>query len=425
MNKFNNIADLLYFVENQRRIDPKVNLDKMKGFCKVLGNPEKSFKAIHITGTNGKGSVVSYLKSILMEHNLNVATFTSPYIVKFNERICYNDSPISDDDLLEIGNLIIDKYPTFESLNLGTPSFFEFVTLMGFVYFSKIKIDVALIEVGIGGTLDSTNVIDSIASVITNVNYDHMNVLGDTLEEILDNKLGILKENTKLIVGLKDDKLIKKASEKARELKSEFYSPLLEAFEIKKCDILSSQFSLEGFGELEIYLPGFHQIENALVALKTFIVTKQQLGINDLNLDLIKQGFSKTKWPGRLEVVSNNPLVILDGGHNIDGVTRVCEFVKSLNYPKKRCIFACSDNKEKEKMIKQISNVFDEIIITSFTYKRHSSASELYDYLDHPNKLLMENIDEIIKYVYNEPYEFNLFLGSLYFVSELRPKLKA
>ena len=124
MNKFETVTELLNFVENQRRIDPKINLDKMKGFCQVLGNPEKTFKSIHVTGTNGKGSVVSYLKSIFMEHGLNVATFTSPYIVKFNERICYNDQPISDDDLLEIGNLIISKYDQFNDLNLGTPSFF-------------------------------------------------------------------------------------------------------------------------------------------------------------------------------------------------------------------------------------------------------------------------------------------------------------
>ncbi len=425
MNKFDKISDLISFIENQRRIDPKTNLDKMFGFCKVLGNPQNTFKSIHITGTNGKGSVVSYLRSIFMENGLNVATFTSPYIVKFNERIAYNNVPISDDDLLEIGNLIISKYPTFESLNLGTPSFFEFVTLISFVYFSRIKIDVALIEVGIGGTLDSTNVINSVASVITNVNYDHMNILGNTLEEILSNKLGILKENTKLIVGLKDHNLILKAKEVAENKHAEFYTPLLEAFEIKKCDILSSQFILGDLGEFEISLPGFHQIENALVAIQTFLTTKDIFGINDIQLEILKSGLKNTKWPGRLEIVSNNPLILLDGGHNIDGVTRVCEFVKSLNYSKKRCIFACSDNKEKEKMIKQISSVFDEIIITSFTYKRHSSAQELYDYLEHPNKILMDNIDEIIKFVYDNPYEFNLFLGSLYFVSELRPKLKA
>ena len=161
------------------------------------------------------------------------------------------------------------------------------------------------------------------------------------------------------------------------------------------------------------------------IALKTFLETKDILGIETINIDLIRQGLENAKWPGRLEIVSNNPLIVLDGGHNIDGVSRVCEFVNTLKYPKKRCIFACSDNKEKEKMIKQISSVFDEIIITSFTYKRHSSAQELFDYLEHPNKILMEDIDEIIKYVYKNPFEFNLFLGSLYFVSELRPKLKA
>lgn len=425
MNKFNTVSELIYFIENQRRIDPKINLDKMKGFCKVLGNPEKTFKSIHVTGTNGKGSVVSYLKSIFMEHGLNVATFTSPYITKFNERIAYNNQPISDNDLLEIGNLILSKYNTFNSLNLGTPSFFEFVTLIGFVYFNKLKIDIAIIEVGIGGLLDSTNVIDSICSVITNVNYDHMNILGNTLEEILDNKLGILKPNTSLIVGLKDQHLNEIAENKAKELQSKFYSPLLKAFEIKKCDILSSRFVLEGLGELEICLPGIHQIENAIVSVETFLRTKDLLGIDYLDIDKIRNGLQKTKWPGRLEVVSNEPLIVLDGGHNIDGVTRVCEFVKTLKYDKKRCVFACSDNKEKEKMIKQIAPVFDEIIITSFTYKRHSSAQELFDYLEHPNKILIENIDEIIKYVYANPYDFNLFLGSLYFVSETRPKLKA
>lgn len=425
MNKFQTVSELINFIECQRRIDPKVNLDKMKGFCKILGNPEKTFKSIHVTGTNGKGSVVSYLRSIFMEHGQNVATFTSPYITKFNERIAYNNIPISDADLLEIGNLILSKYDTFKSLDLGTPSFFEFVTLIGFIYFSRKQVDLAIIEVGIGGTLDSTNVIESDVSVITNVNYDHMNILGNTLEEILENKLGILKPNSKLIVGLKDQNLIKLAKKKALDLNSKFYTPLLNAFEIKKCDILSSQFLLEGLGEFEIYLPGIHQIENALVAIQTFLASKDNFGINYLNSQKIKEGLKKTIWPGRLEVVSNNPLIVLDGGHNIDGVTRVCEFVNTLNYSKKRCVFACSDNKEKEKMIKQIAPVFDEIIITSFTYKRHSSAKELFDYLDHPNKILIEDIDEIIKFVYKNPFEFNLFLGSLYFVSETRPKLKA
>ena len=331
MNKFNNISELLNFIENQRRIDPKINLDKMRGFCNVLGNPEKTFKSIHVTGTNGKGSVVSYLQSIFMEHGLNVATFTSPYITKFNERIAYNKQPISDKDLLEIGNYILSKYEIFNSLKLGTPSFFEFVTLIGFIYFSKLKLDIAIIEVGIGGKLDSTNVIDSCAAVITNINYDHMNILGNTLEEILDNKLGILKPNTKLIVGLKDKNLINIAKENANNLSSEFYSPLLKAVEIKKCDILSSRFIVEDLGEFEIFLPGIHQIENCLVAITTFLVTKDLFNINYLDLNKIKLALKNTRWPGRLEVISNDPLIVLDGGHNIDGVTRVCEFIKSLS----------------------------------------------------------------------------------------------
>ena len=173
-------------------------------------------------------------------------------------------------------------------------------------------------------------------------------------------------------------------------------------------------------------MPGIHQIENCIVALTTFKETKyeifESLAIKD---DKAIAAVKSTKWPGRLEIMSKDPLIVIDGGHNIDGVTRVCEFVGQQNYHKKRCIFACSDNKEKEKMIKQISKHFDQIIITSFAYKRHSSAEELFNYLNHPNKILMSDIDEIIKLVKSEPYDLNLFLGSLYFVSEIRPKLKA
>lgn len=426
MNNFTNLTDFLNFVENQKRFEEKKDLSKMQALCKVFDHPEDGFKSIHVTGTNGKGSVVSYLSSIYQAYGLKVATFTSPYITRFNERIAINNEPISDEDILKYGNYILSKYPVLDLMNIAYPSFFEFITLIAFLYFKDQKVDLGIIEVGIGGRLDSTNVIDSIASVVTNVSYDHMNVLGDTLEEILDNKLGILTKNTKLIVGLKDFKLIDYAANYAKKMESKIYTPLLGAFEIKKSDIFSAQFLSKDFGLVEIQLPGIHQIENCLVALTTFKETKKEIfGELAIKDEIAIAAVKETTWPGRLEVMSKEPLIIIDGGHNIDGVTRVCEFVGQQNYSKKRCIFACSDNKEKEKMIKQISKHFDQIIITSFTYKRHSSASELFEYLEHPNKILMEDIDEIIKFVKEEPYDLNLFLGSLYFVSEIRPKLKA
>lgn len=425
MNKFTTIQEFLSFVESQKRFNTKRNLDNMLSYCKILGNPQNKFKAIHVTGTNGKGSVVSYLKNIFLEFGYTVGTFTSPYITKFNERICFNHEMIPDEEVLYFGNLIYNKYPEFLEATNETPSFFEFITLLCFLYFEKIHPDITIIEVGIGGLLDSTNVINSIATTITSVSYDHMNVLGNTLEEILINKLGIMKPNIPMIVGLKNEDLLSICDVESSKINSPLYKPLLGAFEIKKCDLESTQILSEAFGEFEIKLPGIHQIENAIVAIQTFIVAYNALNENKgIDYNKIKKGLLNTTWPGRLEVVSQKPLIVLDGGHNEDGINRVCEFVKTLKYQTKRCIFACSDNKEKEKMLALLEPHFDQIIITSFTYKRHSSASELFNYVNHTNKLLMEDIDQIIKYVYDEPYELNLFLGSLYFVSEIRPKLK-
>ena len=422
MNKFEDMTSFLTFVESQKRFHEKVGLDKMRTFCKVLGNPQNKFQSIHVTGTNGKGSTVAYLRDMFMSQGLTVGTFTSPYITRFNERICINGIQIEDEDVLKYANIILAKYDEFLSLTNELPSFFEFITLLCFLYFAEKPLDIAIIEVGIGGLLDSTNVITSLASVISNVNYDHMNVLGNTLEEILQNKLGILKPNTNLIVGLKNEKLLTIAKSKAKELNSKFYAPLLEAVEIKETGFLSTRFISNAYGEVKLQLAGIHQIENALVALKTFDVVAPLI-IDNVDLQKAINAIEHTKWPGRLEVMSEDPLIVIDGGHNIDGVSRICEFVSKQNVGKKRVIFACSDNKEKEKMIKQIEQYFDQIIITSFTYKRHSAASELYEYCSSNNKILMDDIDEIIDFVRKEPYDLNLFLGSLYFVSEIRPKL--
>lgn len=425
MNKFNDIQEFLTFVESQKRFNEKKDLNNMLTYCQILDNPQYKFKTIHITGTNGKGSVVSYLKNIFMEFGYSVGTFTSPYITRFNERICLNNEMIKDEEVLHYANLILDKYPLFIEKTNETPSFFEFITLLCFLYFSEKKPDIAIIEVGIGGLLDSTNVINPIATAITSVSFDHMNVLGNTLEGILKNKLGIMKPNIPMIVGLKDQSLLNIVDDEGRKNSSKVYKPLLEAFEIKKCDLESTQIITSAFGEYEIQLPGIHQVENSIVAIQTFVAAYQLLNSNPIDFNKVKIGLKKTKWPGRLEVVNKEPLIVLDGGHNEDGIKRVCEFIKTLKYKTKRCIFACSDNKEKEKMIALLEPHFDQIIITSFSYKRHSSATELFNYVTHSNKLLIEDIDEIIKYVYNDPLELNLFLGSLYFVSEIRPKLKA
>ncbi len=417
---FNNYSSCVTWIESQKRFSPKVSLDNMKYFCTLLGNPEQKFTSIHVTGTNGKGSVVSYIKNILIDAGLNVGTFTSPYIIKFNERISFNGEMISDEEVVQLAEKVYNIYDLIDE-NHPKPSFFEFTTLMSFVYFSeKENLDLAIIEVGIGGLLDSTNVITPIASVITNVAFDHMNVLGNTLSEILTNKMGIIKNNIPSIIGIKDSELVEQVSVHTKEVNSNLSLPFLNQITINKADIFGSNFSYKGYKNLQVSLMGYHQVENAIIAVETIEAIKDQYQIS---LDNIKNGLLNTKWLGRLEILSKEPLIIVDGAHNIDGISRTTDFIKDLDYKTKRCIFACSDDKEKEKMISYLEPHFDEIIITSYTYKRHSDALELFNFSKHKNKILKQDIDEIIEDVFNNPYDFNIFIGSLYFVSEVRPKI--
>lgn len=417
---FSDYSSCVSWIETQKRFNKKTSIDHMFYFCDLLGNPQKKFKSIHVTGTNGKGSVVSYLRSILCSNGLRVGTFTSPYIVKFNERIQVNGEMITDEEVVELAKEVYDIYSLIDTTKHNYPTFFEFVTLMCFIYFSKCNLDIAVIEVGIGGLLDSTNVINPISSVITNVSYDHMNVLGNTLEEILENKMGIIKPNSSTVIGVKDNNLIELSRKKCKELNTLSYYPLLGNIEIISSDITGSTFNYENYQNIQITLPGFHQVENAIIALKTIQTLRNEFEIKD---EAIYQGLLNTKWLGRLEVLANNPLIVVDGAHNIDGITRVADFIKTLKYKTKRCIFACSDDKEKDKMITYLEPFFDEIIITAFTYKRHSDANILFELSHHKNKILKENIDEIVEYVFDNPYELNIFIGSLYFVSEVRPKI--
>lgn len=418
MKKFVNVNDFISWVQVQKRFSKKESLDKMKYFCSILGNPEAKFKSIHITGTNGKGSTVAMLNSILTSRGLNVATFTSPYITYFNERIGYKNTPISNDDLLKYANTILDKYEQITNDGYELPTFFEFVTLVAFLYFANLDdLDIAIIEVGMGGRLDSTNVIIPILSVITNVAYDHMQVLGNTLEDILKEKLGIVKNNIPVVCGIKNEKLQEICKVVANNHNSTLKFPTYESLKIYKCDTSLSNFSYNGYNELNLSLIGYHQIDNAMVVIEAYKLIKDELLLTDENLRI---GLSTVRWQGRLEVVSSNPYILVDGGHNIDGVTRVCEFVSNLEYKYKRAVVSISHDKEVEKMIELIDNTFDEVIFTKYTYARSADANVLYDLSNAKIKKLIPNIKLSIEEVYNSNADITIFMGSLYLVSEVR-----
>ena len=428
MEKFNNSSELIKFIESRRRISNKVDLSKMNQLLDIYNHPEKKLNVIHITGTNGKGSTVSFLNSIFRQANLNVGCFTSPYITCFNERIRYNDENISDDDLLTIGNEIVSKYDTLDNLGIEHPSFFEFVTLICFIYFSRIKnLDLVLLEVGIGGRLDSTNVVNPLISAITGVSLDHTEILGDSLEEILIEKMGIVKPNKPVFMNLPNNELMDIAEKYCSKINSNCNIIDKTNIEILYSG-LSGSFFLYNKEKLEISLLGYHQIENAVLAYEIAKYYFENIRKDFSNYKVIlSNGLKKASWAGRLEIVKEEPLIILDGAHNIDGVKRVCEFLNSIKVSSKiRGIVAVSDNKKKEEMIEILDKTFDELIFTKFNYSRSSSSNVLYNLSKSTNKLLLEDLEQIFLLINNDNEKtINIFIGSLYFVSEVRGFLKS
>lgn len=421
MNYFVDAKSFIEWVQSQKRFSKKTNLDNMKYFCKLLCNPESSFKAIHVTGTNGKGSTVAMLTSVLMAKGYNVGTFTSPYIECFNERIAFNTKPIDDDDLLKMAIRVIEIYPILEENNFPKPTFFEFITLCAFCYFKSLNnLDYAVIEVGMGGRLDSTNVITPIVSIITNVALDHMQILGNTKEAILKEKLGIVKDNIPVVCGLKEENLKMIATNVANIHNSQIVFPKYNEVKNVKCDLSKTCFTYQG-QDYQLSLLGFHQVENALLVIETFNLLKDDL---KLSIQDLHNGLKNTKWVGRLEKINDDPVIYIDGGHNIDGISRITEFVKSLNIPNVRAVISISHDKELLPMIKMVDKTFDEIIFTSYTYARSAKAEDLYNLSSSKNKKCIENLDVAVKYVLTNKKPITIFLGSLYLASEIRNKLK-
>lgn len=424
---FTDASNFISFIEKQRKFSKKTSLANMQYYSSLFNHPEQNLTFIHITGTNGKGSTVAYLKNIYLEQGLNVGTFTSPYIECFNERITYNDQMISDDDLLKYGNLILSKYPQIAQDKMPYPSFFEFITLLALIYFFKLSnIDLVIFEVGIGGRLDATNIISPLVSVITNVSYDHTAQLGNTLELITKEKLGIVKSNHPLITSCKNSKLLNIMEKDCKNKNSEFIKVDFERLKIKKMDLDSSVFSYGGYEQpFTIKMLGLHQIENACLAIeivKTINKINQNKKSNfNVSGEILYDGLISTHWIGRMECVSNSPLIYLDGGHNIDCINRICEFVSQIKSQHKRVVVAISYDKDLKKMVQQLDMCFDELIFTNYTYSRSANAIDLYHLSHAKNKKVIVNLQEAIKYCYDYPTDFTLFTGSLYLVSEIRP----
>lgn len=333
MTNIQNYDDALAFIHGRTKFKKIPTLKRMRRFLQELGNPQENLDYLHITGTNGKGSTTAMLRSMLMADGLSVGTFTSPFIVRFNERISLNGQPIPDDELVKTVQKvapIVDYLD--EVLPEGGPTEFEIDTAIMFTWFAKMRPDVVILEVGIGGLFDSTNVIVPKVSGIVSVGYDHMHVLGDTLGEIAAQKAGIIKPKVPVVIG----RLPKAARQVIIEAAQDKQAPLYEngrQFTAKKLNDhqLKNEIEYDGLmihrQRFQLGLLGEYQVDNAAVAIIMAQLYLKQQGL-PIDVGSFRQGLADTRWPGRLEVVNDSPLVVLDGAHNLPGMQALTTTIK-------------------------------------------------------------------------------------------------
>ena len=413
---FHNSTEAINWIESIKKFGDKLDLSRMELACSILGQPQNSFKVIHIAGTNGKGSTVSYLKHILLENGYNVGTFTSPYIVRFNERITYNYNDISDEELLCYINKIHSLYnEVLEQFN-EVITFFELVTLISFLYFKDKKIDFVLYEVGLGGRLDATNVVSPIMTAITSISYDHMGVLGNTLPEIAKEKLGIVKEGIPLITAIDQEELFPIFEKHTKQHNS--HLTIIDRNLITDIEYDSVTKFVYKLKPYKIQMLGVHQVYNASLAIE-IIQQLEDLNFIKMNHDAVLRGLYKTMWPGRLERFGS---IILDGAHNIGGVEKLRESMNILFKDKEiKVLYTAMADKEYFDMIRILESFAKEITFTEFDYYRCESADNLFQVSTHPNKKMNKDAIEALKELRKlEKNQILLITGSLYFISYMR-----
>lgn len=371
-----------YSLTRQLRYSPeKFDLGRMFRLVEMLGSPHRQFPVIHVAGTKGKGSTCALIANVFQQAGYRVGLYISPHLVDFAERIQINRVPISHEQLVE---LVEQLKPCVEKIERLTT--FELTTAAAFLYFASEKVDIAVIEVGLGGRLDATNVVDPLVSVITSLSLDHMNVLGDTLEKIAAEKGGIIKSGKPLFVAPQKPTAI----EVLRQIAAERHSPVTVVDEAYRITPLSHSLSGQTFeiqlaatggktsniGQLYIPLIGRHQLDNALTAYAVL----DHLRIQGWKLTQkdIQDGFASVTWPARFEVVHENPLVVVDSAHNLDSAEKLAQTMRDY-LPEKPAvlIFGASEDKDVTGMFRALSPVVNRIIITRSIHPRAFDISEL------------------------------------------------
>lgn len=401
------------------RFGIKLGLSTIRKILQELGNPHKKFACIHVAGTNGKGSVASSLASILSQSGYTTGLYTSPHLVSFNERIQINNRPISNE-------AVVDAYNAVTAVHYGQrePTFFEFATAMALFEFGQQQVDWAVIETGMGGRLDATNIITPEVSIITNVSLEHQAYLGNTISLIAGEKAGIIKSRKPVITGVRQQSARQVVEKTAAEKKAPLYR-LGRDFKVRRHQ--SGTFTYYGrncvWPDLQTALRGSHQADNAGLVLAACELLNEKNA--DLAIENIKTGLATNYWPGRLETVSSEPLIILDGAHNRAAAENLARFLAAnLTGRKLTLVIGILDDKPYEAMLKSLLPLAGRVVLTRAKIERALDPRKLMKAAqNYPlERTIVSDVAEAVKHAIdtNPPGGAICIAGSLYVVGEAK-----
>ncbi|MGL5151603.1 MAG: bifunctional folylpolyglutamate synthase/dihydrofolate synthase [Clostridium sp.] len=426
--------ELIDYIEKVKKSGSNYGLERTVRLLELLGNPHKKLKLIHIAGTNGKGSTSCMIAKLLINKGFKVGNFNSPHLEEYEEMIRINEENISEDKLLELVRFIKPHIEVLCSEGYTHPTEFEIITCLMLYYFYEEGIDYGVIEVGLGGTYDSTNVINPILTIITSISLDHVNILGHNLSEISKNKAGIMKNEVPLIVYPQKEEAMREILKRADELNvrvtyvKEDDGRLIK---INRNKVTTQTIEIKGVNciyNLELALLGEHQILNCALAIKGFEVLSSLEGFGICNKD-ITESFRNIKWIGRLETIKAEPLVVIDAAHNIEGIIKLKENInKYYKYNNIYLIIGILADKQVGDMINCIAPIAKEIVALTPHNDRAELAYELESEIKKVNNKVVsyENYKEGFDYIYNKADKEDLIIitGSIYMIGDMRKIIK-
>jgi dihydrofolate synthase/folylpolyglutamate synthase len=417
LEQYNRVLKDLYVLQ---KIGVKFGLNRTEKILERLGNPHAGQKYVHVGGTNGKGSVVAIVSSILKAHGYKVGSYTSPHLLRFTERFRIDWEEISPARVVEL-------YEKVKSVLVpeSSPTFFEFVTAMAFLYFREEGIDWGVIEVGMGGRLDCTNVITPCVSIITNVGFDHQEFLGTSLAAIAREKAGIIKKGVPVITGAKQP-IVQSVIKTTAYASGAPLRMLGRDFAVKKNSPQSFHYQgkTRSFRDLTLPLIGDHQRENAALALAALEILEER-GLLELNENKVREGLMNTSWPGRAEILSKNPTILLDGAHNPHGAESLKQIIKTnFSYDRLYMVIGMMADKDIRGILRRLLPGAEAVIFTKPRYSRAADPEFLKkmarSYIS--RCYVIPDVAQAIEYAKNEagPNDLICITGSLYFVGEVK-----